>query len=321
MTPLHLGIDIGGTKIGVCVGNESGHILARDQLDTDPAARPEALLTEAWQRLEGLLRDLEGQPLSVGIPCPGPMSSREGRLLDPPNMPAWHGFALRRFVEELTGLPAAIMNDANASVLAEVWFGAAQGAETAIFLTMSTGMGAGLYLGGDVYEGPDDLAGEVGHLRLDPVGPAGFGKLGSVEGYLSGPGMTQVARTEAIAARQRGEGTRLLAGDLETIGPRELCTAAEGGDAVALRAIDRIGDALGRLVALLTDLLNPDVVVLGTIGAAYPDLFIPRARAVIEREAIGRAAERLRLVPSPLGSDRGALAALAVAMHSVGRSG
>ncbi len=307
----HLGIDIGGTKIGVCVGDDRGTILARAQIETNPDSRPEALLTEAWRLLERQLSEVGGRAAAVGVPCPGPMSSHEGRLLDPPNMAAWHGFEVRRFVEKLSGLPTAIMNDANASVLAEVWLGAARGAQSAVFLTMSTGMGAGLYLGSDVYEGPDDLAGEVGHLRLDTTGPVGFGKIGSVEGTLSGPGMTQVVRSEILAAHQRGEPSPLL--DAVTVGPREMCEAAVQGDSVALRAIDRIGDALGRLIAILTDLLNPEVVVLGTIGAAHPDLFIPRARAVVAREAITRSASRLRIEPSPLGIDRGDLAALAIA--------
>ncbi|MEQ8765309.1 MAG: ROK family protein [Planctomycetota bacterium] len=312
MSARHYGIDIGGTKIGVCFGDEDGNLLATDRLDTDPAATPDVLLRQAWELLNRAASEVEGEGArAVGIACPGPMSSKEGRFLDPPNMPTWHGFEVQRFIEELSGLPVALMNDANASVLAEVAWGGAQGTRNAIFLTMSTGMGAGLYLNGDVFEGPDDLAGEIGHLRLDANGPVGFGKAGSVEGYLSGPGMTQVARNELLAATQRGERSKLH--DHETVGPPELFAAAREDDPVALRAVDRIGEALGRLMSILTDLFNPEVIVLGTIGTAQYDLLVPRARRVLEAEAIPRAVERMRIEPSPLGEKRGHLTALAIA--------
>jgi glucokinase len=311
-----LGVDIGGTKIGVSVGEADGRVLAHDRLPVDPLAPPEAVLDAALARLAALRGGLDVE--AIGCACPGPMSSAEGRFLDPPNMPRWHGFRLRDFLEARTGLPVAMVNDANASVLAEVWWGAAQGARTAVFFTMSTGMGAGLWIDGRLFEGPDDLAGEIGHIRLDPDGPVGFGKRGSVEGYLSGPGMAQLGRAEAQIALQVGEATALLAGgavrpDLDA---QVLCQLAAAGDPAALRAIGRSADALGRLAAMLTDLLNPDVFVLGTIGAAWPDLFIPRAEAVLAREAIPRAARRARLAPSTLGPRRGDLAALAAATRA-----
>lgn len=315
-----LGLDIGGTKIGVSVGDASGRVLAADRVPTDPGAPPEAVLEGALARLEALRAEVGAEPVALGAACPGPMSSREGRFVDPPNMPRWHGFELRDHLAGRLGLPVAMCNDANASVLAEVWWGAAQGARTAVFLTMSTGMGAGLYLDGRLFEGPDDLAGEIGHIRLDPDGPVGFGKRGSVEGYLSGPGMAQLGQAEALAALQVGEPTALLVdgrprADLTA---EVLCRLAADGDPAARRAIERSANALGRLLALLTDLLNPDVFVLGTIGAAWPDLFIPPARRVLTAEGLRRAVERVRVVPSTLGSRRGHLAALAVAVRAAG---
>jgi glucokinase len=311
-----LGFDIGGTKIGLSVGQADGRLIATDRVAIEPDARPEALLDAALARI-----DRTGVT-AIGCSCAGPMSGAEGRFLDPPNLPRWHGFELRKFLEGRTGLPVAMGNDANASVLAEVWWGAAQGARTAVFLTMSTGMGAGLFVDGNLFEGGDELAGEIGHIRLDPDGPVGFGKRGSVEGYLSGPGLVQLAQAEALAALQVGEATGLL--DAGRVRPdltaEALCALAALGDAAALRAVGRSADALGRLLALLTDLLNPDVFVLGTIGAAWPDLFIPRARAVLEREGLQRAVRRARIVPSNLGERRGHLAALAVAVRAARRS-
>lgn len=313
MRPLW-GLDIGGTKIGVAVGDSTGAVHAYETLPTDPQAEPRELLDAALGRLRALQ---DGPPpAALGVACPGPMSSREGRFLDPPNMPRWHGFEVARALRELGAPPASLRNDANAGALAEHLWGEAAGVEGLVFLTMSTGCGAGLILGGRLVEGPDDLAGELGHLRLDPDGPAGFGKRGSVEGYLSGPGIVQLGQFELRLARQRGEESTLPR-DEESIArlrSEELCAAAAAGDPVARRATDRAADALGRLSALLIDLLNPDAIVLGTLGSRHPELFLPIALEVIGREAIPRAARRCRLLPSRLGSRRPALQALAAAL-------
>ncbi|MFT5152682.1 MAG: glucokinase [Planctomycetota bacterium] len=304
------GIDIGGTKIGIAIGDSSGRVIASDRIENDSARTPEAVLTEALERLQMLCKQESLlAPRALGLACPGPLSYEGGCLLEVPNMPLWQGFGVLAFCRDATGLPVAMMNDANAGVLAEARWGAARGTKSAIFLTMSTGMGAGLWLDGRVYEGPSALAGEIGHIRLSDDGPVGFGKHGSVEGYLSGPGIEQVAQAERLAFVQAGRATKLPAMDLT---PRVVCDLARAGDEAALATIDRCGAKLGQLCALLVDLLNPEVIVVGTIGSAYPDLWFPRARAVLEQEAIPSAQENLRLEVSGL-SDRGNQTALAIA--------
>ncbi|MFN3202598.1 MAG: ROK family protein [Bradymonadia bacterium] len=326
-TELIAGIDIGGTKLAWCLGTTDGELVARGQQPTRKDAAPEILIDEALGGLRSLWGDRPGAPVALGFACPGPMSGAEGRFLDPPNMPRWHDFALLDHLARspqqigenaVRKIPATMMNDANATALAEWRWGAARGHSTVIYLTMSTGMGAGLVIDGRLFQGPDELAGEIGHLRLTDEGPVGFGKRGSVEGWLSGPGMTQVARAEALVAQQRGEASALLSDGVvrPDLDPHQLCLAASAGDKAALRATGRIGHALGRLSALLTDLLNPEIIVVGTIGAAWPDLFLPPARHTLEIESIPRARKRVRLVPAALGDQRGPLSALAAALHS-----
>lgn len=314
------GIDIGGTKIGLCVGDAGGRVLAADRLPNHGDTSPTQRLTESLRRLEALRSSLgplgASAPAALGVACPGPLDYAGGKFLEPPNMPAWQHFPVRDFLAAHAPCPIAIMNDANALALAEWHWGAARGADTAVFLTMSTGMGAGLIVGGRLFEGPLGLAGEIGHIRLRDDGPVGFGKRGSVEGYCSGPGMLQVARAELLACRQTGEQTLLAELEKSPAGLTvpALCQAARSGDAAARRAVERCAGELGRLLALLTDLLNPDVIVLGTIGAAHPELFIPTARRVLDAEAIGHSARHVRLAPSAL-PDRGNQSALAVARH------
>lgn len=325
--PLLFGLDIGGTKLGLCIGTTDGRVLAREQLPMDPARPPHEVLAHAKSRLQHLALSIAAParpgssspaPAALGAACPGPFSYEHGCFLDPPNMPAWHNFPLRDWLKANFACPVAMMNDANASALAEWQWGAARGSNTAVYLTMSTGMGAGLIINGRLFEGPLGLAGEIGRIRLHDDGPVGFAKRGSVEGFLSGPGMAQLAQQEALIALQSGEPTTLThtLHQHGRIDAQALCAASAVGDAAARRVTDRVAHELGRLLAILNDVLNPDVIVLGTIGSAHPDLFIPGARRVLLEEGVCQSAERLRILPSAL-THRGDQSALAVAARLV----
>ncbi|KAA3614467.1 MAG: ROK family protein [Planctomycetota bacterium] len=314
--PVLAGLDLGGTKIGVCLGDETGKVIAAARLATQAEASPEPQLRYCIQQF----REMEAKtslaaPAALGIAAPGPLDPQKGCLLEVPNMPAWQGFPLRDFLADHLACPVNMANDANASVLAEAYWGAAQDVDNAVFLTMSTGMGAGLLLDRRVYEGQLCMAGEIGHIRLSEDGPVGFGKAGSVEGYLSGPGMVQVALAEALACRQRGEKTEIPK-DASRWRTEDFLALARKGDPAALRALDRIGAKLGQLAALLADLLNPDVLILGTIGSAHLDLFEPRLRRVLDQEALPQTAAHLQIRPSGL-SDRGNQTALALARQQL----
>ncbi|MEP0845823.1 MAG: ROK family protein [Phycisphaerae bacterium] len=306
------GLDIGGTKIGVCIGDADGCVLASRRFATDHATDPAEILDRALGELEQLSAQLgTGSAAALGVACPGPYHAGRQRFLDPPNMPRWHGFALGEFLRARVAGPAAAMNDANAAVLAEWYWGAGVGFRNVVYFTMSTGMGAGFILDGRLYQGTDGFAAEIGHLPLEADGPVGFGRRGSVEGYLSGPGIVQVAEAERRVCRQTGEATALDA-VADGLSAANVCAAASAGDPAARRAIDRCAMQLGRLMAILTDVLNPELFVLGTIGSAYPELFIPRATVVLHEQAIRHSAEIVRVVPSGL-TDPGSQQALAVA--------
>ncbi len=315
------GLDIGGTKIGMCLGTQDGRVLVAERVPVDRASDPGPMLEVCRERLLKLREQLgpDTPPLAaVGCSCPGPLDYKAGRFINPPNNPRWHGFGLRDWMAGAFNCPSAMMNDANAAALAEWLWGAARGTFTSLFLTMSTGMGAGLIIDGRLYEGPLGLAGEIGRIRLRDTddGPVGFGRRGSVEGYASGPGMSQLAVSEAIACTHRNEETALRHELTErgTISPEALCEAARAGDAAACRVTDRVAAELGRLMAIMTDVLNPELFVLGTIGTAYPDLFIPGATKALRREAIPAAAAIVQVKPSGL-SDRGNQQALAVGVN------
>ncbi|MEZ6196888.1 MAG: ROK family protein [Planctomycetota bacterium] len=314
-----LGIDIGGTKIAVCVGLPDGRLLDRRRFPAEPERGPE----DAVRRTADAAREsLAAAGLTagelhprVGVSAAGPLSSRRGIFLDPPNMPGWHGFPITEKLGAALGLPVELMNDANAAAWAEWRFGAGRGSETMVFVTMSTGMGAGLVIGGRLHEGRDDFAGEVGHARLSPDGPVGFGRRGSLEGYCSGPGIEQLAALELVRARHDGRDSSLLA---LPSAPHptmpEIGAAAHAGDPVALAVLAEVGERFGTWAADIVDLLNPERIVLGTIGRLHFDLIAPAARAAIDREAHPTPAARVELLPAALGETTGELAALAAVL-------
>ena len=311
-----LGVDIGGSKISVCVGSVRGEILASERFSTLP---PEEACDRIAELARGLIVDRSLFEV-VGLSAPGPLSSREGCFLNPPNMPGWHGFPIRSALERRLDLKVRLMNDANAAALAEWRYGAGRDTQTMIFYTMSTGMGAGLIVGGRLHEGLDDLAGEVGHLAVSSDGPVGFGRRGSLEGFCSGPGLSQLAVMKLTQVRhEEGDSLLLHLGkDYRLIGAEDVGRAAREGDVVALDVFHEVGLKLGQFSALMVDILNPEAIVVGTIGRLYADLILAPARKEIDRLSHPAAARRVRLLPAALGPLAGDLAAICAALPEEG---
>ncbi len=314
-----LGIDIGGTKISVCLGTSEGKILDRERFPTNPAHGPDPACDKIANVASLLLeRNPDCQKIAgVGVSAPGPLSSRAGHFINPPNMPTWHGFSIVQALESRLGHPVRLMNDANASALAEWRFGAGKGAETLVFFTMSTGMGAGLIIGGRLHEGPDDMAGEVGHLPVSPDGPVGFSRRGSLEGFCSGPGLAQLAVLKLTQAIHTEEDSKLfhLGKDYRLVNAEDVGAAAVNGDRIARDVFREVGEKLGMFSSWIVDVLNPDIIVVGTIGRIHADLILPPAREEINRACHPASASRVRLVPAKLEAETGDLAAICAALE------
>lgn len=308
------GIDIGGTKIAVCTGDAAGGVHRVTHFAFDRDAEPGEVLARAAESLRRMADEAGTAVGVVGVTCPGPFDGRGRRFYSPPNMPRWHGFDVGAALDRALGVTVRTMNDANAAALAEHLWGGHGACHTLVFLTHSTGFGAGVVIEGRVLEGAHGLAGEIGRVRLADDGPAGYGALGTVEGFASGRGMAQLAETEARRCEQCGEATGLR-------GPGELsadlvCRLAAGGDAAARRVIERSAQRVGEAVAVVANLFDPDVVVLGTIASAHPGLFIPWITEAMRRNTVREIAERVRVTTSRL-TDRGAKAALAAAVATL----
>jgi glucokinase len=297
-----LGFDVGGTKTAVVAGTSGGEVLDR----RTRASEAEAGFEPMWVAMTALADELiaaRGRPAAIGVSIGGPLDSERGVVYSPPNLPGWDAVPLADRLRERFGVPALVEHDAKAGALAEWLFGAARGCRNVVYLTFGTGLGAGLILDGRLYRGRGDNAGEVGHWRMSRRGPEAYGKVGSWEAFASGGGLPGLARhlcpdhawPDGMTARQ-------------------LVSLAREGDPAAVRVVRASAMWLGRGVAFLVDLLDPDIVVLGSLAVRAGDLFLPTVRSVVARECIERTRE-CPIVSSELGERSGDLAALCAAIY------
>ena len=321
-----LGVDIGGTKSAVVLGAlespgqpASLRLIDRVAFPTEAQAGAQAALERLIAGGRTLLErhGLQAGDLErIGIACGGPLDSRRGVILSPPNLPGWDEVPVVEAFAGALDVPARLLNDADASALAEWMFGAGRGCRNLVFLTFGTGLGAGLILDGRLYSGTNDMAGEAGHLRLAPHGPVGYGKAGSFEGFCSGGGLAQLGRSMILEKLQLGQAVSLCPERrrLEELTAREVVEAARGGDPLALEILETCGSYLGRGLAFLVDILNPERVVIGGIFARAHDLLWPPAERTLRLEALPRSLAACTVVPAQLGETVGDHAALAVAV-------
>lgn len=319
-----LGFDIGGTKCAVVLGKtdcvETGIEIA-DKLafptEVGPEKTIEKLFETAHQVLErnNLTTD---DIIGIGISCGGPLDSKNGIILSPPNLPGWDEIHIVEMTEKHFGVKAFVQNDANACAMAEWKYGAGKGYDNVIFFTFGTGMGAGLILDGRLYSGTTDLAGEVGHIRLSERGPVGFGKEGSFEGWCSGGGIAQVGQIYARKRIQMGEKVAYCASlaDLPSVTAKNIAEAAHNGDETAIEVYKTISEYLGRGLSTIIDILNPQVIILGSIYGRAKDLIDPHMYKLLEQESISYSIRACKIVPAALSENIGDMAALVLGVEA-----
>jgi glucokinase len=315
---IYFGLDIGGTKCAVVVGDNTFTIKKKIFFETRTERGYQAILNDFREHMHALLSEFKDYNLKrIGISCGGPLDSRKGMIYSPPNLPGWDSVPITKIFTDEFGVETALQNDANACALAEWLMGAGRGTSNMIFLTFGTGMGGGLILNGRLYSGTNDLGGEVGHIRLAKDGPVGFGKAGSFEGYCSGGGIAQLARA-VVSEKFRNNiavGFCPEADMISGIDTRMVAQAAVAGDPVAIEIIKTASEYLGQGLSILIDILNPECIVIGSIYARNELLFKPLIEPVLRREAIPAALEVCRIVPAELGDSIGDYAALCVAIY------
>jgi len=316
----YLGIDIGGTKSAVLAGTAKMEILDRIQFATETDRGPDFAIKHLLEFSGKLTEKLADDTLeAIGISCGGPLDSKKGIIQSPPNLPGWDNIPITRLFKDKFNVPVFLQNDANACALAEWRFGAGKGTDNMIFLTFGTGLGAGLILDGRLYTGTNDLAGEIGHIRLAEDGPEAYGKKGSFEGFCSGSGIARMARGIISQKLKLGEKVSFIktTSDLENLTTKDLAEAAAKGDTTALEIFEISGTYLGIGLSILIDVINPQRIVIGSVYTRNPHLFNAACQKVIEKEALRPAAEVCEIVPAALGDQVGDYASLSVAMMDI----
>lgn len=318
-----IGIDIGGTKCSVVsvdvlkITLDPGEdFLTKDVYETN-AYDPTEMINKFCSSIDAIIKNHQntGDELAgIGISCGGPLDSKRGLIQCPPNLPGWDNVPIVDILKEKYHCPVVLENDANACGVAEWRFGAAKGCKNVIFLTFGTGLGAGLILDGKLYSGTNDMAGEVGHVRLFDYGPVGYGKAGSWEGFCSGGGIAQLAKMKLTEALQQNALPSWCpsAVEIESVTAKSVADAANAGDAIAKEIYKESGAALGRGLSILIDILNPEMIVIGSIYQRAGHLLAPYAQEEIRRNALRRSAEVCRVVPAKLENSIGDYAAVAL---------
>ena len=302
-----IGIDFGGTTVKPGVVAE-GKVIARvAPLRTRDHAGHDSLLAAIRLAIEELRRQ-HPEVAAVGAGLPGIVDSVHGRVYQLSNVPGWEDVALTALLEEWTGLPAAIDNDANAMAYAEWLFGAGRDGVNVVCMTLGTGVGGGLILDRKLYRGSRLGAGEIGQMTIDPRGVAGeYGNFGALEKYVGNLQIAQRAQTLYGAAG--------LTKTAEECSPLGLEAAAHAGDEVAHKVWEEVGFHLGITLCDIAWLLNPDRIVIGGgVGRAGEYLFGP-IRRVIEERTMKIFHEGLTVVPAMLGNDAGMIGSAAFALE------
>lgn len=258
---------------------------------------------EVFGDFDSAIDKFGASPSAIGVISGGPLDGDSGRIFSPPNLIGWDNVPAAKYFSDKYGVSAVLMNDADAGALAEWRFGAGRGYKNMIYLTFGTGMGAGLILDGRLYTGACNAAGEIGHVRLARKGVVGYGKSGSAESFVSGAGIARAAKETAkrlIGSGKRCSFARNLS-EAENVTAKDVAESAAAGNADAVAIMRKTGEKLGEILAVLTDILNPQLIVIGGIYVRNESLLSGYALSAYKREALARSRETCTVSAAELG--------------------
>ncbi len=294
-----LGLDIGGTKTAIVVGNEKLEIIKRYEFST----KPQSGFSNFFDRLLNHLSKIDHSIDAIGISVGGPLDVGKGIIYNPPHL-GWGNVNLRDEIKKYFACPIRIEHDAKAGALAEFELGAGRGFRNIIFLTLGTGLGAGIIINGEIYRGSSGMAGEGGHIRIAEDGPEVYGKAGSWESYCSGDGIAKLAQYLFPDYFSR----RTTAHDVSKM--------ALSGDEKSIEVLKISGRYLGVGLANLFDIFDPDRIILGSLSLRLPDIWLEEAKSTLIKEALDTEAVK-KVVKSMLGEKIGDYAALITAFKAL----
>ena len=290
-----IGIDLGGTAIKLGRFSRSGELLAELQVPTPQPAMPGGVVMTIVEAVQQLDPDRLAPLVGVGLPGPMDAAGRVARVCI--NLPGWEQVPLAEWLEPQLQRRVTLANDGNCAVVGEAWTGAARGFDDVLLLTLGTGVGGGVLLGGQLFTGHGGAAAEPGLICVDPEGPpCNSGNRGSLEQFCSIAGL----------------------GRLSPLDPRELCRRADAGDAEALAVWQAYGRWLGIGLSSLVYVLTPQLVLIGGGLSAASAHFLPAAQAELEQRVQAESRAGLELRRAALGNGAGRLGAARLALDRLG---
>jgi glucokinase len=315
---LTIGVDVGGTKVAGGLVDVDGTVLAERRAAT-PSTSPEQVIEVVASVVEALLDEAGGRPVeAVGLGAAGLIDEHRSTVVFAPNL-VWRHEPIRERLTKRLGLPVVVENDGNAMAWAEYQFGAGRDVGDLVCLTVGTGIGGGLVLNGALRRGGSGMAGEFGHLRVIPNGRrCGCGGRGCWEQYCSGRALVREARDLALVDPAAASLMLELADDeIENITGQVITRAGRQGDPAALDCFEQIGGWLGRGLADLAAVLDPDLFVIGGGVIDAGDLLLEPARRVFEQELLGRTyRSSANIVAASLGAKAGFVGAADLARQA-----
>jgi len=308
MADIIAGVDLGGTNIKAGLVTDTGEVIQRHQRQTLAGHGPEAVAARICQVVHECIQKAGMEPFRVrgiGIGSPGTIDLKNGVVLFSPNLPGWRDIPLRRMVEEGLRMPCLLDNDANVAALAEQWVGAGRGASSLVLFTLGTGIGGGIVLDGRIWHGANGVAGEVGHMSINPDGPrCNCGNYGCFEVYASATGMVRRMR-ESIA----GGATTSLAARLSEFTAEDIHKAALAGDLPARENIEQTGRYLGLGASNIMHIVNPQVVAFSGGVTAAGDMLMTPLLDEVQRRTLEASRMNVRICFAELPNDAGIIGA------------
>jgi glucokinase len=316
---MYLSVDIGGTRLRAALIGEDGTIHSRRRINTRASEGAEAVLSDLKSMCDSIFRDNLHAVVAIGISFGGPVDYPNQTILRSQHVSGWDKLGLSKMLADRFGVPAVMDNDGNVAALGEKVYGAGIAVSSLVYLTVSTGVGGGIILDGQVVRGRSNLAGEIGHIIVEPDGRAcSCGKHGCVEAYASGDSLAAIAKERVTADVQAGAAILREAGEGH-IDSAAVFRAARGGDSLASSLVSVSVGALARGIASVVTIIDTELVVIGG-GVSFEGAFLfePLRRQVSEQAMFGEAYP-VPIVPAELDDDVGLLGAAALARSVFGR--
>lgn len=310
-----IGLDIGGTKCAITLADntDSGIEFIKKDIFMTAGLTPYDVIDRYSEYIKEWTK--EYNVVGIGISCGGPLDSKKGVIMSPPNLPTWDNIKIVDILKSRFDIPVYLQNDANACAVAEWKYGAGKGYNNMVFLTFGTGLGAGLILNGKLYFGANDNAGEIGHVRMEKTGPLGYGKKGSAEGFCSGNGIKNLALLEAEKLIKKGKIKSIedLMDTTDGVSAKTIAFQAYKGNKFCKDIFAKCGKVFGRVLALIVDVINPEVIICGGVFMRHHDLIMPTAEKVLKKEALSFSRSIVKILPAGLSEKVGDYAAVSLA--------